>query len=200
MDAFLATVMPWGGTYAPIGWMFCSGQSLGIDEYSALFSLMGTTYGGDGVTNFKLPNLCGRTPVGVGSIGGTNFQLGEMSGTEKITLTTAQLPTHTHAPTVSGLSVGPLTAKSSSGQAVPFSSLSGEKCLASPYDPGNGSDVARYNNATPNVTLNIGDVTAKVTGNLTVQSAGTSLPVSLMQPGYVVNWIICVQGIYPPYP
>ncbi len=200
MDAYLATVMPWGGTYEPSGWKFCAGQSLSIAENSALFAIIGTTYGGDGVTNFHLPNLCGRIPVGLGRDGGTDFKLGEVTGVEKTALTTAQLPTHTHVPTLSGLNVGSLTAQVSTGQAVPFSSLSGEVCLAAPYDPGNGSDVARYNSATPNVTLNVGNVTAKVSGNLTVQAAGSSLPVSVMQPGLVLNWIICIQGMFPPRP
>jgi len=97
MEDFIATIKLFAGNFAPDGWFFCWGQSLPIQQYAALYSLLGTTYGGDGHTNFNLPDLRGRVPVGVGSCPtlGTNHQLGERWGAETATLTPAQLPLKT---------------------------------------------------------------------------------------------------------
>src|SRR3982750_4534737 len=85
------------GNFAPEGWMFCEGQLLPISENETLFQLIGTTYGGDGQSTFGLPNLCGRVPIhqGTGS-DGTTFTIGELGGVESVTLTTNQMPQHTH--------------------------------------------------------------------------------------------------------
>ena len=85
------------GNFAPAGWMFCEGQLLPISENETLFNLIGTTYGGDGVSTFALPNLQSRVPVHVGP----GFALGQMAGVEQVTLTTSQIPSHTHSPQVS---------------------------------------------------------------------------------------------------
>src|SRR5260370_33510604 len=82
-----------GGNFAPAGWMFCEGQLLPISEYTTLFQLIGTTYGGDGQTTFALPDLRGRIPVHPDS---RNFQLGQSGGTEPVTLTASQIPQHGH--------------------------------------------------------------------------------------------------------
>jgi len=86
-----------GFNFAPVGWAFCNGQSLPISEYDALFALIGTTYGGDGQTTFNLPNLQSRIPfhMGINSMG-DNLTIGQISGTETVTLLTPQLPAHTH--------------------------------------------------------------------------------------------------------
>jgi microcystin-dependent protein len=81
-----------GGNFAPVGWAFCDGALLAISQYEPLFALIGTTYGGDGVNTFQLPDLRGRIPVHVG----TGFVLGQAAGTETVTLTTNQMPAHTH--------------------------------------------------------------------------------------------------------
>jgi len=89
--------------FAPLGWMFCQGQLLPIDQFSGLFALLGTTYGGDGQTTFALPDLRGRTPLGFGqSGGGSSYVQGQIGGVEQITLTTSQLPLHTHTPGAAG--------------------------------------------------------------------------------------------------
>jgi microcystin-dependent protein len=98
MEPFLAEIIMFGGNFAPRGWALCDGQLLAINEYQALFSLLGTTYGGDGRTSFGLPDLRGRVSIHPGSGPGlTTRQLGQKGGTENNTLTTAQLPAHNHA-------------------------------------------------------------------------------------------------------
>ena len=94
MEDFIATIKLFAGNFAPDGWFFCWGQSLPIQQYAALYSLLGTTYGGDGRTTFNLPDLRGRVPVGAGMSPtlGSNHQVGEKWGAENTTLTPAQLP------------------------------------------------------------------------------------------------------------
>jgi microcystin-dependent protein len=82
------------GNFAPVGWMFCNGQILPISQYEVLYQLIGTTYGGDGQQTFQLPNLQSRVPLHLGS----GYVLGQPGGTETVTLTTAQIPAHTHVP------------------------------------------------------------------------------------------------------
>jgi len=85
------------GNFAPVGWMFCEGQTLAIAENDALFTLIGTTYGGDGQETFNLPNLASRVPIHMGTgPDGTTYQVGEQSGTEQETLTVQQIPIHSH--------------------------------------------------------------------------------------------------------
>jgi microcystin-dependent protein len=86
-----------GGSFAPNGWMFCDGQLLPISENDALFTLIGTTYGGDGQETFALPNLQSRVPMHAGTNAGQTFQLAEAAGVESVTLTVNQIPIHTHA-------------------------------------------------------------------------------------------------------
>ena len=86
------------GNFAPAGWMFCEGQLLPISENETLFNLIGTTYGGDGQTNFALPDLRGRVPVHMGTGRfGTTYTLAEAGGVEQVTLTSQQIPSHSHA-------------------------------------------------------------------------------------------------------
>jgi microcystin-dependent protein len=88
-----------GFSFPPAGWMLCQGQTLPISEYDTLFNLIGTTYGGDGQNTFQLPNLASRLPMHMGQGGGlSNRIIGEMGGVEQVTLTTTQIPSHTHPP------------------------------------------------------------------------------------------------------
>ena len=89
---FVGEIRMFGGNFAPVGWMLCQGQQLAISENDVLFQLIGTTYGGDGQSTFNLPNLQGRLPMHQGS----NFIMGQMAGAETVTLTTQQLPIHSH--------------------------------------------------------------------------------------------------------
>src|SRR2546423_12716807 len=94
---YVGEIRMFAGNFAPAGWMFCEGQLLPISENETLFNLIGTTYGGDGQSTFALPNLSSRVPVHVGTgPGGITRQLGETGGAEAVTLTTNQIPSHTH--------------------------------------------------------------------------------------------------------
>ncbi len=92
LDQFIGIVKIFAGNFAPEGWAFCNGQLLPIDGNEALFSIIGTTYGGDGMTNFALPNLNGRVPIGTGQ----STVLGQASGSENVTVVPNQLPSHSH--------------------------------------------------------------------------------------------------------
>lgn len=92
-EPYIGEIRMFGGNFAPKGWAFCNGQVLSISENDALFSLIGTTYGGNGQTTFALPNLQGRLPLHAGS----GLSLGQMGGAETVTLTQNQMPAHTHA-------------------------------------------------------------------------------------------------------
>lgn len=96
-NPFVGEIRMFGGTFAPAGWAFCSGQLMPISENDTLFNLIGTTYGGDGQETFALPDLQGRIPMHAGTgASGTTYQLGEKGGTESVTLTTNQIPGHNH--------------------------------------------------------------------------------------------------------
>src|ERR1700757_2838833 len=95
---YVGEIRMFAGNFAPAGWMFCEGQLLPISEYETLFNLIGTTYGGDGQSTFALPDLRSRSPIhqGTGS-SGTQYTIGEMGGVESVTLTTQQIPSHSHS-------------------------------------------------------------------------------------------------------
>src|SRR5215211_4961322 len=102
-EPYVGEIRMFAGNFAPNGWMFCEGQTLPISENDVLFQLIGTTYGGDGQETFNLPNLASRIPIHMGrGPDGTTYQIGEMAGTEHVTLTTQQIPNHTHALLASG--------------------------------------------------------------------------------------------------
>lgn len=97
-EPYMSQILMFGGNFAPVNHAFCDGQELAVAEYNALFSLLGTAYGGNGQTSFKLPDLRGRLPVGAGQnpATGTDYPLGSQFGVEDVTLTQAQIPNHTH--------------------------------------------------------------------------------------------------------
>src|SRR3712207_483459 len=98
MPPYIGEIRMFGGNFAPVGWAFCEGQTLPISENDALFTLIGTTYGGDGEETFNLPDLQGRIPVHQGTGPGlSSYVIGEAAGVESVTLTTQQIPVHNHA-------------------------------------------------------------------------------------------------------
>jgi microcystin-dependent protein len=175
MQGYMAEVRLFAGNFAPQGWAFCQGQTLSIAEYDALFSLIGTTYGGDGQVTFALPDLRSRVPLGIGQGGGssTNYLLGQQGGTETNTLQVGNLPAHTHSLTASGN--GP-TQNTASG-----ASLATNLPATSPPMPN------IYVNGAPSQAA-----MAQNTGN-----AGGNSPLNNIQPYGASNYIIALEGIYP---
>jgi microcystin-dependent protein len=171
MEPFIGQVMLFAGNFAPVGWAFCNGQLMSIAEYTALFSILGTTYGGDGITTFALPDLQGRAPIGTGNGPGLSPQtLGESSGQESVTLTSANLP-----PTAN---------------VVPASTEKGTTNA-----PHAGSVIANakgnsFSSSAPATRLNAGSL---VPNNL----GGSSQPISTGGPRLAVSYIIALEGIFP---
>ena len=171
MNPFIGQVILFGGNFAPRGWAFCHGQLLAINSNSALFSILGTTYGGDGRTSFGLPDLRGAVAVGEGQRPGqpTNFRLGQKGGADTTTLITQNLPAHNH-----GLFTSSNTA-SQPGSAAAFL----------PSNPRNTT--ALYASA-------IG--TAQQMGT-SVGNTGNNQAFNNLQPYTTLNYIIALQGTYP---
>ena len=168
-DPYIGEIRMFGGNFAPLGWAKCEGQLLSIASYSALFSLLGTTYGGDGETTFGLPDLRGRIPMGPGTGPGLSTKtLGQKSGTETNTLSVAQMPAHNH--TINAVSTD--GNKSSPMENLP----AGTKLL----DP-------EYSNASATTTMNSNMVANK----------GGGQSVNNMQPYLSVTFIIALSGVYP---
>ena len=168
-DSIIGEIRMFAGNFAPTGWAFCQGQLLPIAQNQALFSLLGTTYGGDGRTSFALPDLRGRVPVGFGQGPGlSNRVIGEQFGSELVTLNINQMPSHNHT-------VNAVTTEGN--QNLPTNSL-----------PANTKTLDKeYSNANANTTM-------KAT---MVNPTGGSQPFGVSQPSLGVNFIIALQGIYP---
>jgi microcystin-dependent protein len=153
MDPFLAQIMLFGGNFAPRGWAFCDGQLLPIDQYNALFSLLGTNYGGDGRTSFGLPDLRGRVPVHPGRGPGlSGVHVGERGGRDTNTLTVSQLPSHSHGidgSTGAQTTNRPTGASSSAGNS--YSTETPDTLMAPTSATGNGTPV---NNMQPYLGIN----------------------------------------------
>jgi Microcystin-dependent protein len=175
MDGTIATIMLFGGNFAPLNWLYCDGSLLSISEYEALFSLIGTTYGGDGQTTFALPDLRGRVAVGAGQGPGlNNISLGERAGAENVTLTQAQMPAHSHGMSASVAS----TSNNADGSNSPA------KVLAT-------APQKVYTAPASNINTFLGGA------NVTIQNTGGNTPVNIVQAYQVVNFVICTYGIYP---
>ncbi len=181
MDPYLAEIRCFAGNFAPLSWALCNGQLLSIAENTALFSLIGTTYGGDGQVTFALPDLRGRVPVGDGQGPGLpNIDQGEMAGEVNHTLTINEMPMHNHPATVTATA----PAASASTTATPSESVA-----PGPATLGAGRSKSF---GTPDTNLAPPTVAAPVLG-----SAGGNQPHNNMQPYLGMNYIIAVEGIYP---
>jgi microcystin-dependent protein len=170
---YIGEIRMFAGNFAPVGWAFCNGAIIPIDQNDALFNLIGTTYGGDGQTTFALPNLQSRVPVHVG----TGFALGQSGGAESVTLTVSQIPAHSHVMQV-GSGQGATNATN-----LPSNNFLADENVPSPPNP----QPFVYTTATPATAL---------AGNA-LGSAGGSQPHDNMIPFLVVNFIISLFGIYP---
>jgi microcystin-dependent protein len=169
-DQFVAEIRIFPFNFAPKGWAFCDGQLLPISQNTALFSLLGTTYGGNGTSNFALPDLQGCTPMQQGQGPGLSLRdLGETAGEQTVTLLQTEMPSHTHGVLASGAS----DSASPSGNAWG----SGQKGFGNVYA-----------GPPPNVNMN----------PLATSIAGGSLPHNNMMPFLTLNFCIALQGIFPP--
>lgn len=169
-DYYIGEIRMFAGTFAPAGWAKCEGQILPIAQNTALFSLLGTTYGGNGTTTFALPDLRGRIPMATGQGPGLTARfLGEVGGSETNTLTINQMPAHNHQ--------------------VNASTLDGDQNVPTGSIPANTKTLDKeYTTSGANTTMNPSMI--GVTGG--------SQPVNNMQPSLAVTFIIALQGIYPP--
>ena len=173
MEGYIAEIRLFAGNFAPRGWAFCQGQILSIAQNTALFSLLGTTYGGNGQTTFALPDLRGRVPVGPGQGPGlANGSLGEQSGEPNHTLIITEMPAHNHAAQAAG--------NSGAGNS---SSPNGNTWATSTTRD------SIYVNAAPDGPM--------AANTVTVGIAGGSQPHNNMQPYTGINYIICLEGIFP---
>ena len=174
MEGTIAEIRMFAGTFAPRNWAFCAGQLLSISQNTALFSILGTTYGGNGQTTFALPDFRGRVAVGTGQGPGlSNISLGEVAGSPSVTLTSQQMPIHSHL----------VAANSNNAN----DSLPTNSYLASAIIPTDSNkSVSVYSNATDG-TMNPG----------MIKNSGGSQPFGIMPPYLGMNYIICLFGIFP---
>ena len=178
MDPTLAEIKLFGGNFAPTSWAFCNGQLMAIAEYTALFALIGTTYGGDGQETFALPDLRGRVAVGTGQGNGlSNVELGQVWGSESITLTTGNMPAHSHT--------GNLELR------VNASTNTGNNTGANSYWAASTSKP--YDSAAGNVSMAPNAVQLMALSNNT----GNGQSINNMQPYLALNYLIAIEGVFP---
>jgi microcystin-dependent protein len=166
---YIGEIRMFAGNFAPAGWLFCEGQTLPISENDALFTLIGTTYGGDGQETFNLPNLASRIPLHMGTgPDGTTYQMGEMAGTEQETLSMQQIPNHSH----------PLTGSTDNSQDTnPAGKVVGQ--------------------TSGGALLYIQDSTDNNMNAQAITPAGGSQPHENTQPFLCINFIISLFGVFP---
>jgi microcystin-dependent protein len=180
MEGTIAEIRMFAGNFAPRTWAFCQNQIISIASNTALFSLLGTTYGGNGQTTFALPDFRGRVPIGNGQGPGLSpYVLGQMGGTETYTIANANFPAHTH----------------------PFSGSVTMPCTAADgtVDTAIGNYPAKLTGTDMYATTNNGSTMGNIQLALVAQPAGqgSPIPVSNFQPVMGMNYIICMQGIFP---
>jgi microcystin-dependent protein len=182
---FVAEIRMFAGNFAPTGWAQCNGQLLPISQNTALFSLLGTFYGGDGKSTFALPDMQGSVPVQQGQGPSlSEYFLGEITGVDNVTLLQSEMPLHTHAFNVSNND-----ADTSGNGATPTN----QYLAKGAYDDGSNNGVIAFYSAAganPNVTM------SPFANTIT----GSSFPHNNMMPYLTVLFIIAMQGVFPPRP
>ncbi len=187
-EAYVGEIRLFGGNFAPVNWALCNGQALAISEYEALFVILGTTYGGDGVTTFNLPNLQGRIALHMGtSPFGNTFVEGQAAGESQHLLTIAETPQHIHilSPTTS---ISQTVATDSGTTNTPGPTAILAKALKG------ATPVSIY---VPSATYPATATTLPLKAVGTTDQAGGSLPHPNLQPFLAVTFIICLFGIFP---
>ncbi|MEM8618040.1 MAG: tail fiber protein [Pseudomonadota bacterium] len=189
MEPFIGQIQAFGFNFAPRGWALCNGQLLAINSNTALFSLIGTFYGGDGRTTFALPDLRGRSPMHYGTGAGLSPRpIGQRAGVEGVTLSVAQIPPHSHSGEVAPGTTRPVTIAAYDGEGTE-EDADGHVLASAP---------SIYSASTPDTSLNAAAASVDlagtpVAGNLT----GGGLSHTNMPPYLVLNYCIALQGIYP---
>ncbi|MFN0201234.1 MAG: phage tail protein [Bacteroidia bacterium] len=178
MEGYIGEVIMFAGNFAPRNWAFCQGQIINIASNTALFSILGTNYGGNGSQTFALPNFSGRVAIGAGNGAGlSNYQIGQVGGSEMTTLTPANLPAHTHLISAT-LKANAAEANSTKNAAGAFWGFDENQTAY-----GTASDLTMAADA--------------VTVNGTLANTGANVPFTNMQPYIGMNFVICTYGIYP---
>lgn len=177
MEGVIAVVTCFAADFAPKNWAYCNGQTLPIAQNQALFSLLGTTYGGNGVTTFALPNLQSRTVVGTGQGGGLpNYTLGEIDGSETTTLNANNLPTHVHN--------GNVTLKLQADN-------TGATDTTPDFNYPSKFTAGFATSATSGTVMTAPSISA------TILPAGAGVPVQVLSPYLGMNYVICMYGLFP---
>ncbi|MBD2099557.1 phage tail protein [Leptolyngbya sp. FACHB-261] len=170
-EPFIGEIRLFAGNFAPRGWAFCDGQLLPLAQSTALFSILGTTYGGNGKTTFALPDLRGRVPIHAGTGSGLSpYELGQAGGQEQVMLTVAELPTHSHDVSVNS---------KKANQLEPVGHILAEAERRKIYSTGN-----------PDATMH----------SATIANTGHSQPHENRQPYLALHYIIALEGFFPPQP
>lgn len=199
-EPYLGTLTAFGGNFTIENWAVCSGQVLAVEENAALFSLLGCMYGGDCRTSFGLPDLRGRSPVGMGQIPGSShiYQQGLKQGHEEVVLAVSQLPPHTHkavfTPDTEQAAGTFEVAKNTATVQIPTSQsyLAANTSAASYFEPTpfEPADLVKI----PGLTVSGGGSG----GTVTVGDTGSALPINIINPVLPLNWLIAIEGLYPP--
>lgn len=167
---YVGEIRIFAGNFAPVGWMFCQGQTLSIADNETLFNLIGTTYGGDGQSTFNLPDLRSRIPIHMGTGAGQTFVIGQDAGEETVTLTTSQIPAHNHVPQCFSNQQG-------GNSNSPANSVWASSTTGSAYAANTAPTLAMSTDA--------------------MGSSGGSQPHDNMVPFLVINFIISLFGVFP---
>jgi microcystin-dependent protein len=179
IEPYLGNITVFAGNFAPRAWMFCQGQLLSIANYDALFALIGTTYGGDGQVTFALPDFRSRIGVHAGQGSGlSNYVLGQMAGTENVTLLSINLPLHNHSLLGNPVVKQPASTATTSG-------------VNNPQNAYPASGATQFNNASDGNTM------GAYSSISSTPIAGSNQPISIVQPYLAMNFIIAVEGIFP---
>ncbi|MCJ9429438.1 phage tail protein [Kordiimonas marina] len=208
MDGYYGVIQALGFQFAPLKWGYCNGALLSVNQYAALYSLISTYFGGDGRVSFGLPDLRGRSPIGQFQGPGTSLRtMGQMTGAETVTLSLDQLPTHTHTHTYAGSAGGgsdlDVTVEVASSLADTETPAAGDFIGMPSNTLGTSANGKLFVSAAAvTSTVPIGGVTASGGGafdntQLVINNTGGSQPVDIMQPSLVVNYCICMDGLYP---
>lgn len=196
-DSFIGSIILFSGSFAIYGFDYCRGQSYNISQNAALFSIMRVMYGGNGTTTFNLPNLVGRTPICFGQMSNSvNYALGNQGGANAVTLSTQQMPLHTHSIIFSSQPIN--ASLSAISTKANLSNAQTGACLATPTSTDN-NPLGIY--ATGSADVVLGGLTVGLNPSaMTLSPAGGTASVDVRQPYLALNYLICISGVYPAQP